>query len=358
MPLGKKLAIYVFAPALLLSLTVSTFIYFLTLQSSYRVNPQLAVSQVETVETTTVPEVIFEPKQVTLQFFGDIMLDRSVAKVMGSKGLDYIFAKNTPTNTIFIDTDLTIANLEGPFALQRIQTSKTIAFRFDPKFAAQLKSHGFDGFSLANNHAYDMGRNNVDFTRKVLQENELFHFGDEYNEGSQYTYIVGEEKNLPFKVAFIGLNATEGPVDMAKTKEAVEDAKSRAKFLIINIHWGEEYKPNSNKSQQNLAHQLIDWGADAIIGHHPHVVQEVEVYKDKYIFYSLGNFIFDQYFSQPTQEGMSVGLILYDDGSVKARIIPFFSKRSQVQVMSGRQKEEFFEWMNKNSRMGSSSFVF
>lgn len=298
------------------------------------------------------------PKQVTLQFFGDIMLDRDVAKVMGVRGLDYIFAKNSPTSSIFIDADLTVANLEGPFAVARIQTSKSIAFRFDPKYAVQLKSYGFDAFSLANNHSFDMGRANVEFTRQVLAENDLAYFGDEYSEGIKYTYIAAADKDLPFPIAFIGLNITEGPIDMVKVQEAIEDAKSKAKFVIVNIHWGEEYKRNSNVKQQTIAHQLVDWGVDAIIGHHPHVVQEIEVYKDKYIFYSLGNFIFDQYFSKDTQEGMSVGLVLHDDGSVKMHIIPFFSKRSQVQVMSGLQKDEFFKWMEKNSRMGSSSFVF
>ncbi len=295
----------------------------------------------------------------SVQFFGDIMLDREVAKVMGKTGLHYIFKNlRAEEDRFFQGIHMLVANLEGPFAPARVSTTKSIAFRFDPKLAAELKSYGFDAFSLANNHSMDMGRKNVEFTRGVLNQNGFGYFGDEYNQGLEYSYIAGEEKNLPFNIAFVGLNFTEGPLDMVKVKEAIDDAKSKAKFVIINIHWGEEYKRNSNKSQQDLAHQLIDWGADVIIGHHPHVVQEIEIYKDKYIFYSLGNFIFDQYFSRDTQEGMSVGLILEDSGRVKVHIIPFFSKRSQVQVMTGEQKEEFFKWMKENSRMGSSSFEF
>ncbi len=294
------------------------------------------------------------PKQqvVTLQFFGDVMLDRQVAGKMGSNGLEYIFFYNTATSNIFIDADLTIANLEGPFAPARVQTSKSIAFRFDPALVTQLKSYGFDAFNLANNHSYDMGKQNVAFTRELLQKNEFGYFGDEYHQGSEYTYFAGQEQGLPFTVAFIGLNATEGEMDMQKVKQAVGDAKRKSKFVIVNIHWGEEYKRNSNAKQQNIAHQLVDWGADAIIGHHPHVIQEAEVYKDKFIFYSLGNFIFDQYFSKETQEGISVGLILEDSGEVKVRVMPFFSKKSQVQIMTGEQKDEFFDWFNKNSRLG------
>ncbi len=305
-----------------------------------------------------VEQVIEVKKEISIQFFGDIMLDRNVAKVMGTSGLDYIFAKNNQTSSenIFINTDLTIANLEGPFAPTRIQTSKTIAFRFDPKLALQLKSYRFDAFSLANNHSMDMGRKNVEFTKKVLTENGLWYFGEEYNLDKKYTYIVGEEQSLPFKVAFIGLNATEGALDIAKIKQVVEDARAQAKFVIVNIHWGEEYKRNSNTKQQNMAHQLVDMGVDAIIGHHPHVVQEVEVYKGKYIFYSLGNFIFDQYFSAETQEGISVVMNLQEDGSAGVQVIPFFSKKSQVERMAGNRKQEFFDWLKKNSRLEDKKF--
>jgi len=305
------------------------------------------------IKAKEIEKVVEVSKQVTIQFFGDIMLDRSVAKAMGSDGLDYIFAKD---KSIFTDTDLTIANLEGPFAPARIQTSKTIAFRFDPKLAEQLKSYGFDIFSMANNHGFDMGRKNVDFTRQVLNENGLGYFGDEYSVDKNYTYTVGEERGMPFKIAFVGLNATEGGLDMDKVKQVIDDAGKQAKFVIVNIHWGEEYKRNSNKKQQDIARKLIDLGASAIIGHHPHVIQEVEVYKGRYIFYSLGNFIFDQYFSADTQEGMSVIMNLQEDGNVDAQVVPFFSKKSQVERMTGDQKQGFFDWLKKNSRLEDKKF--
>jgi poly-gamma-glutamate synthesis protein (capsule biosynthesis protein) len=294
-----------------------------------------------------------QTSSVTMQFFGDIMLDRHVALNMSKDGLNYVFANlSGQEDRFFMGANMYIANLEGPFAPARVQTSKSIAFRFDPALVTQLKSYGFDAFNLANNHSYDMGKQNVAFTRELLQKNEFGYFGDEYHQGSEYTYFAGQEQGLPFTVAFIGLNATEGEMDMQKVKQAVGDAKRKSKFVVVNIHWGEEYKRNSNAKQQNIAHQLVDWGADAIIGHHPHVIQEAEVYKDKFIFYSLGNFIFDQYFSKETQEGISVGLILEDSGEVKVRVMPFFSKKSQVQIMTGEQKDEFFDWFNKNSRLG------
>lgn len=288
----------------------------------------------------------------SLQFFGDIMLDRSVAKVMGSDGLDYLFANlHGQENRFFEGQHILMANLEGPFAPTRVPTTKSIAFRFDPKLAKDLKSYGFDGFTLANNHTVDMGWKNVDFTKQVLKDSGLGSFGNQYDEGVDDIYIAGEEQNLPFKIAFIGLNTVGHELDMSVVKQMIIKAKQQAKFLIINIHWGQEYSLKSNKFQQDLGHQLIDMGADAIIGHHPHVVEEMEVYNGHPIFYSLGNFIFDQYFSKETQEGISVGLIINDDGRINWHVFPFFSKKSQVQLMLGKQREEFMGWFEKDSRI-------
>ncbi len=286
----------------------------------------------------------------SLQFFGDIMLDRSVAKVMGTDGLDYLFANLRGREDRFFEgMHMLVANLEGPFAPTRVPTSKSIAFRFDSKLANDLKQYGFDAFSLANNHTVDMGWKNVDFTKQVLKDAGLGSFGNQYDEDAGDIYISGEEQNLPFKVAFVGLSTVGNELDMTVVKQMITKAKQQAKFLIINIHWGEEYQQKSNKFQQELGHKLIDLGADAIIGHHPHVVQEMERYKGKPIFYSLGNFIFDQYFSKETQEGLSIGLIIADDGKITWHVFPFFSKKSQVQLMTGERKDKFLSWFHRSS---------
>jgi poly-gamma-glutamate synthesis protein (capsule biosynthesis protein) len=123
------------------------------------------------------------------------------------------------------------------------------------------------------------------------------------------------------------------------------------------MHWGIEYKNISNDAQRNLAHLLIDKGVDAVIGAHPHVVEEAELYKNKPIFYSLGNFIFDQYFSEETQEGLSVGLILQDGAVKSAYLFPMYGVKSQVQLMEEERRDKFLEWFNENSRMGGKKFV-
>jgi len=111
--------------------------------------------------------------------------------------------------------------------------------------------------------------------------------------------------------------------------KAIRTAKSLSpyNFLIISIHWGEEYK-------------IIEAGADLMIGHHPHVVQNIEKYQGKLIFYSLGNFIFDQYFSPDTQQGLAVGLEIYPDRLV-CQLFPIQINLSQPVLMEWDTASEF-----------------
>ncbi len=289
---------------------------------------------------------------VGVHFFGDIMLDRNVAKAMGKKGLEYVFEKMIPPKDTFLTgADFVIANLEGPFAKARVKTSKSIAFRFDPALAPQLKKYGFSGFSLANNHSLDMGLKNVDFTRRLLEENGLGHFGDQIREGAEYTWFA-RVPGTTTTIAFVGINTTDHSIERAKVKNALAEARKKATYVFVMMHWGVEYKQVSRIDERNLAHLLLDEGADAIIGAHPHVVEEMELYKEKPIFYSLGNFVFDQYFSKETQEGLSVGLT-FEEGKVKnIYLFPFAEEKSQPQLMEGKRRDDFLEWFSTSSRVG------
>lgn len=298
----------------------------------YHTNSADIMHQPELAETTShvlgyfIAGELSASKSVSLQFFGDMMLERNVARAMGTSGLDYLLGDlRGKENRFFAGMDLIVANLEGPFAPARIQTSKSIAFRFDPALAGQLKKYNFGAFSLANNHLLDMGWKNLDFTKKILEQNDLGYFGDQWREGPEYTLLEGS-------VAFIGINNTDHNLDMKKLKEALDEARHNAEYVIVMPHWGVEYQQTSNQNQRDLAHWLIDNGADAVVGSHPHVTQEMKIYKDAPIFYSLGNFIFDQYFSKETQEGLSVGLILQDGKVKKIYQFPFYGEKSKVRL--------------------------
>lgn len=294
-----------------------------------------------------------ETSVVRILSFGDIMLDRNVKKRIEEHGEEYLLGKLAgPNNEFFRAWDLVSANMEGPFADERRPTSKSIAFRFDPVLIPMLKRYGFTTLSHANNHSNDMRFEGHDESVRHLRDAGITVYGSE-NRVDQDSLVIEEVKGK--KVAFIGLNDTYAPsipVDMKAGLTLVKEAKNTADFVIVNIHWGEEYALVSNTRQRTLAHTLIDAGVDMVIGHHPHVVEEIEIYNKKPIFYSLGNFIFDQYFSEDTQQGLGIGL-LWDGVSSTIELIPLQSTQSQVTIMTGTAEETFMKALIERSRLGT-----
>ena len=296
-----------------------------------------------------------ESKSASILFFGDMMLDRNVAVRIKEHGADWLFsALAGEENRFFYGMDDIHVNLEGPFANSRRYTTKSIAFRFDPTLIPTLKKYNFSIFDLANNHALDMGKAGFQESKTNLTKANFTIYGDGYGMSDDALTIkqVGD-----FKIAFIGLNDTFSQLPTDKIVNLIKQAKKTSDFIIVSIHWGEEYKfLKSNKRQQKLARDMIDAGAEAIIGHHPHVVQEMEIYKNKPIFYSLGNFIFDQYFSTETQQGLAVGLVLSESGGQSIYVFPLQSVQSQVKLMSGDSLNTFFTQFISKSSLGNNKF--
>ncbi len=306
-----------------------------------------------------------ESKMASILFFGDMMLDRNVAVRIKEHSADWLFsALAGEENRFFYGMDDIHVNLEGPFANSRRYTTKSIAFRFDPALIPTLKKYNFSIFDLANNHALDMGKAGFQESKDNLTKANLTFYGDGYGMSDDALKIKQVDD---FKIAFIGLNDTFYPLPTDKITNLIKQAKKTSDFAIVSIHWGEEYKfLKSNKRQQKLARDMIDAGADAIIGHHPHVVQEMEIYsppqsfgearKNKPIFYSLGNFIFDQYFSTETQQGLAIGLVLSKGGQQSIYVFPLQSVQSQVKLMSGETLNNFFTQFTDKSRLNGYNF--
>jgi len=158
-----------------------------------------------------------------------------------------------------------------------------------------------------------------------------------------------------YNIAFIGINDTNSPVDVEAVKTLIKKGRAEADKVVMNIHWGNEYYDISNDNQRQLAHEFIDTGADAIIGHHPHVVEEMEIYKNRPIFYSLGNFIFDQYFSKETQQGLGIGLVFKDKG-ISVYVFPLQENNSQVSQMGYDEANKYLKDWAAKSRL--SGYVF
>lgn len=272
---------------------------------------------------------------ITLLFVGDIMLDRQVAeRSQKAKDLAYPFQK-LPAGW-FEQVDYAIANLEGPVTDKRRPPEKTIDFQFNPAVISVLKEQGIDAVSQANNHALDQGRIGAEDSRARLQSAGFLVFGDQVHDDEialATTTIRGQ------RFAFVGFNTTDNPLDLNAASSTLVHAQDATDHVIVYMHWGSEYKNRPPDSIIEEARWLIEHGADMVIGGHPHWVQGIEVYKNKPIVYSLGNFIFDQDFSRETKEGLAMKITVEED-QLLLEPIPLQINLSQPSVVEGWDREK------------------
>lgn len=280
---------------------------------------------------------VYRSRSAFMVAFGDIMLDRMVRSRMDSHSLDYPFEKMDLT--YLKNNDILVANLEGPVAKKRVQTSKSIAFRFNPDVVQVLKKYSFDALSEANNHAADMGWSGFNDTFELFAPTGIKIFGNpkEIEDRSVATFDVGGQK-----IAFLGLEEVVYKIDDTKAVAKIKELTAQGYKVIPFPHWGIEYQHHPNSRQKDLAHKFIDAGAVAVIGAHPHVVQTFEIYNGHPVFYSLGNAIFDQDFSLDTQEGLSVAISVADD-QIRVLLMPVKINRSQFILMHGDERKKFLE---------------
>jgi poly-gamma-glutamate synthesis protein (capsule biosynthesis protein) len=245
-----------------------------------------------------------------IAFTGDVMLGRYVEELMNSNGLNYPFEKVGERLNLY---DEVVINLEGPVLKNALHTKTpdfSTNFSFKEDVLNVFAENNIGIVNLANNHTFDRGEERFQEMVEILNERDIDWFGHPWKYDEEYVHTIlaeGVDINL------IGFQqATNYEFDINKMKSTVEAVKNDNPLAlnIVNFHFGPEYKPYSANIQQEIARGAVDAGADMVIGHHPHVVQEMEVYKEKPIFYSLGNFVFDQYFSTETQEGLVVELVL------------------------------------------------
>lgn len=269
-------------------------------------------------------------KEINVIFVGDIMLGRGVAGQIEKYGDErYPFLKIAGEIS---GADLAFGNLEGPISGRGVNNKSKYSFRFNPEAVNGLKFAGFDVLSLANNHIFDWGREAIEDTVFILKTNEISPVGagkDYLEANSPVIKEINDSAGSPLKIAFFAYSNLESN---AQALEATKDKAGRSSFdierikeevyavkqlevadiVIVSFHWGEEYQSRSDKKQQEIGRALVESGADLIIGHHPHVVQEIERYKNGWIAYSLGNFIFDQWFSESTMKGLMLKAKIQD----------------------------------------------
>lgn len=247
--------------------------------------------------------IVVPTEAPTVLFMGDIMFDRDVARHARVVGADALLAGLTST---FAAHDVVMGNLEGTITTNAsvAEADNTVLrFTFAPLFAQALRDAGVTTVSLANNHALDFGEFGFEDTRHYLDENGIAAFGSPYNDHALATAAVVRDHMLCF-VGYHELFESDPSAVVAK----IQDVAPTCDRTIVFAHWGVEYEHQPSVSQQELAHLFVDSGADLVIGAHPHVVQPVEVYNNVAIFYSLGNFIFDQGWMPEVRRGTMVSV--------------------------------------------------
>lgn len=269
-----------------------------------------------------------------LLFLGDLMLDRSIRQAAQKNGNDFIFARLKPW---FMEQDLVIANLEGPITANKsvsvgsaIGSRRNFIFTFDPSVAKTLFDNYLRLVSLGNNHILNFGAAGLVATRQFLDGALINYFGAPPADGEspEERSFIKEIRGL--KIAFVNYNQFVGKVsaEQAAAREEIAKIKKAVDVVIVYAHWGAEYTASPNDAVKKLARDFIDAGADLIIGSHPHVIQSVEEYKGKKIYYSLGNFIFDQYFDPATRRGLGVtvkinladGALLFEEKELETQL--------------------------------------
>lgn len=307
------------------------------------------------VQGSPAPAPVPVDETITLNAVGDVMLARKVGRLIEANGTDY------PLRLLGAELaagDITFANLESPIASSgRPLPGKGICFRAAPAALASLTLGGFDVVSLANNHAVDYDSPALLETLELLAQSGIktVGAGADINEARQPAILEAKGVKLAF-LAYSDLadvyfsskyprphradanQSGVAPLEERLILEDIQAAAQQADLVLVSLHWGTEYVDQPSKQQREMAHRLIEAGADVILGHHPHWLQGLEVYQGKLIAYSLGNMVFDQNWSEATREGLVLQLELDRQGVRQAQVRPVFIQESQPGWAAGARQ--------------------
>lgn len=299
--------------------------------------------------------------EIVINAVGDIMLAGRWAPLLKTKGYGFPFGGLTAE---LAAADINIANLESPIATCGNEcTTKKFRFRAEPDVARAVRNAGFNLVTLANNHSMDFGDEALAETFKHLSAAGVAWIGAGENLEEAVKMALYTVKGR--KIAFLGYSLTQ-PIEFfagpktpgtapgyQKLVEAgVASARRQADHVIVSFHWGKEGSGTVQPYQRSAAHQAIDAGADVVIGHHPHVLQGIELYKGGIIFYSLGNFTFAS--KSTTADVSAIIRLRFGDKRRTAEILPLDVLHRRVgfqpQLLAGERGEAVIKKINELSK--------
>ncbi len=268
---------------------------------------------------------------LNILFTGDILLDRGVRQVIEHHGVDHLFSDGI--DSVFRSAQLVVGNLECPATKIEAPVFKRFIFRGEPEWLDTLQRHGYTHLNLANNHSIDQGREGLlDTKRNILAAGMMpIGAGENMNEAVQ-PVLLAEHPRKVWLVASLRLaleNYAYLPDKPCVSQEPMDSLLERVNRLrrtdstaviIVSLHWGGEHTLQPVPSQRLEAHQLIRAGADVLICHHTHTLQTIEEFQGKKIYYSIGNFIFDQ--PKPINSKACMVLLRIKEDSLDIESIP------------------------------------
>jgi len=299
---------------------------------------------------------------ITVAAVGDLMMSSWIIEVVQENGVDFPFDS---TRQFIKSADVAIANLEAPLTAkgERFEDKK-YTFKVPPHFVHGIANAGFDVVTMANNHIVDFGCDGIVNSFAALEEAGIRHCGAGQNRAEACAPTILDIYGI--KVAFIGFSMTY-PEEFWATQrrcgtcypteqllyEQITQAERMADLTVVSFHWGAEKHESPRAYQQNYGRNAIDFGADLVLGHHPHVLQGLELYKGKLIVYSLGNYVFASY-SNAAKTSMVLRARIDPNGLIFAKIIPINVHNGSINfqpvAFKGVEKHKVLENLNRISK--------
>lgn len=318
-------------------------------------------------QITTEKNTLISHSNITVSFLGDILTASYIGDCIKEFGVNYPWED---VSQLLNEDDITIGNLEMCVSCNG-QTNKSdgYGFRGEPNSLEGLSNAGIDVVSLANNHSLDYGKGAMEDTINNLADYDILSLGagDNINEAesplnisiNNYSItVLAYNEIIPWD-SWCATSETSGTASFSKKSyehilSNIEQLKDSSDLLFIVLHWGVEYSNIPETWQINVAHKMIDAGADAVIGHHPHVLQGIEIYNNKPILYSIGNFIFHKMNEDTGKTGIFQLVYENDDlksikylpvhiNHCKANLLHILSEQGQDNLLLLKKRSSVFE---------------
>jgi hypothetical protein len=301
-------------------------------------------------------------ERFSILFLGDILLVNEAERYFLAKGKEYPFRK---IKNDLLKYDFIFANLEAPVTERGLPFSnKAYSFRMRPDIALCIKDLKIDAVSISNNHLMDYDLEGMEDSLSYLDKLNIRHSGGGKNislarkpailkHGGMNIYILSYCDRPPVEYYASATRHGIAPLDLDMIREDIATYKTKDAIVFVSLHWGIEQTHRPQAGQKKTAHEIIDAGADAIIGHHPHWPQGIEVYKTKPIIYSLGNLI-NGYYNIIERDNIGVAMYFYRNNLEKIKILPIAGQNKKIQfqpfLLTGKSAESSLELIQKLSR--------